>query len=414
MSDSVRRPPGPRFDRRAFIGALGGAGLAALLAGCGPKAGAPTPTPTRTPRPSGVPSATPTAPARPTSTATAPAEATLGAPATLTASPEPTATPTPQATPFPPGPATKLGLFITRNDPRIVDLLRTGNVACVKTLEYDPNFAAEIKQVAPRTVLVGRLDIEQINLATLNDPVSAARAFVDRLLPIATEPRRLAAFDGWEAYNEPVPGDAEQMRRLAQFEAERTRLLAAAGVRSVIGNFGTGQPDLALWPPFRPALEAAIAHGGYLGLHEYSAPTLQYLTPQDPLGWGGDPAQEGWLTLRYRKVYRGYLQPNGLELPLLLTEVGIDGLVANRPGPAGRGWQDFAGYWDSLGMGQDAPGNYMEQLAWYDAQLQQDSYVIGAAIYAAAASPGWESYELLGADRVEPFLKQYLSVHPVR
>ena len=88
--------------------------------------------------------------------------------------------------------------------------------------------------------------------------------------------------------------------------------------------------------------------------------------------------------------------------------------MGNRPGPAGKGWPDFGAYWAELGMGQDAAGNYMEQLAWYDACLQQDSYVLGAAIYAAAASQGWESYEILGDNSVEPFLKQYLSVHPVR
>jgi hypothetical protein len=335
------------------------------------------------------------------------ANATATASATTTATA--TATPTPTATPFPPGPPTKLGLFISRNDPRIFDLLRTGNVALIKTLEYDPNFAAEIKQTSPRTLLVGRIDLPQLDLAALNDPAGAAEAFATRLLPIATEPRRLAAFDAWEAYNEPLAVDPEQMARLAQFETVRTRLLAAAGVRSVIGNFGTGHPDLALWPHFRPALEAAIEHKSYLGLHEYAAPTMQFGTPQDPLGWGSDPTQEGWLTLRYRKVYRGYLQPNKLTLPLLLTEVGIDGLVTNRPGPAGKGWKDFMAYWDELGMGKDAPGNYVEQLAWYDSQLQQDDYVLGAAIYAAAASPGWESYEVLG--EVEPFLKQYLSVH---
>ena len=65
-------------------------------------------------------------------------------------------------------------------------------------------------------------------------------------------------------------------------------------------------------------------------------------------------------------------------------------------------------------MGKDTPGNYTEQLAWYDASLQQDDYVLGGAIFAAAASPGWESYEILGDGGVEPFLKQYLSVHPVR
>jgi hypothetical protein len=108
------------------------------------------------------------------------------------------------------------------------DLLRTGNVAVVKTLEYDSNFVAEIKRVSPKTLVVARLDLPQIELSTLTDPEAAAREFVDKLLPIATDPARLAAIDAWEAYNEPVPSDGEQMARLARFEAERTRLLASA------------------------------------------------------------------------------------------------------------------------------------------------------------------------------------------
>jgi len=289
-------------------------------------------------------------------------------------------------------------------------MLSTGNVAVIKTLEYDPNFVADIKKISPNTLLVARLHLPQLDLAKLTDPEGSAQEFAAQVLSIATEPRRLKSIDAWEGHNEPVPADAEQMQRLARFEARRTELLAAAGVRSVIGNFGTGQPDLPLWQHFRPALEAGRKHKAYLGLHEYSAPTMQFGTPQDPLGWGTDPAQEGWLTLRYRKVYRGYLEPNGLALPLLLTEAGIDGTVGNRPGPEGKGWRDFAEYWAELGMGGDAPGNYMEQLAWYDASLQQDKYVLGAAVFAAAASEGWDSYELLGD--VEPFLRQYLSVHP--
>jgi len=412
--DSTSHKQASRLSRRRGLAALGSASLMALLAACRPRGLDPTPTPTRTPRgptPSGTPS--PSATWRPSATATSARLTPTGTP-TLESTEPPTATPTPTATPFPPGPPTKLGLVISRNDPRVFDLLTTGNVATICTLEYDPNFAADIKAISPKTLLIGRITLPQLDLASLTDPDAAGRTFAEQLLPIATEPRRLAAFDGWQAYNEPVVTDGEQMARLARFEAERARLLAEAGVRSVIGNFGTGQPDLALWPHFRPALEAAIQHKGYLGLHEYSAPTMQYGTPQDPLGWDADPAQEGWLTLRYRKVYRGYLEPNGLVLPLILTEVGIDGLVANRPGPPGQGWQDFAGYWDELGMGVDAPGNYMEQLAWYDANLQQDDYVRGAAIFAAAASPGWESYEVLGDERVEPFLAQYLRVHPLR
>ncbi len=373
-----------------------------------------TPRPTWTPTPPATPTATHTASATPTQTAsgTPTGTSTPGQTFTPTPTSRPANTPTPTATAFPPGPPTKLGLFISRNDPRIFDLLSTGNVALIKTLEYDPNFVTDIKKLSPKTLLVGRIDLPQLDLGSLSDPLAAARAFADKLLPIATEPRRKAAIDAWEAYNEPVAESPEQMARLAQLEAERTRLLAGQGIRSVVGNFSTGTPDLALWPHFRPALEAAIQHRGYLGLHEYSAPTMQFGTPQDPLGWGVDPAQEGWLTLRYRKVYRGFLAPNKLVLPLVITETGIDGAVANRPGPKAEGWMDFRKYWEELGMGSDAPGNYVEQLAWYDACLRQDDYVLGAAIFAAYASPGFHTYEVL--DEVFPFLKQYLSVHPQR
>ncbi len=407
------------MNRRAFLKLLGGAKRGGSCRELRLPHAAATPTPAPrvaavTLQPTGTltPTATATATTTPTLATTATATGTATLTATPSPSPLPTNTPTPTASPFPPGPPTKLGLFVTRNDPRIFDLLRTGNIALVKTMEYDSNFALEIKHNGPDAILVGRIDLPQIDLGSLTDPKAVAQAFADQLLPIATEARRMATFDAWESYNEPTPSDPDQMARLAEFEAHRTRLLAAAGVRSVVGNFGTGMPPLEWWPQFRPAIEAAREHNGYLGLHEYSAPTMQFGTPQDPLGWGQDPAQEGWLTLRYRKVYRNYLEPNGLMLPLLLTEVGIDGLVTNRPGPPGYGWMDFGGYWNELGMGSDTPGNYIEQLAWYDAQLQQDDYVKGAAIFAAAASPGWQSYEILG-DTFE-ILKQYLSVHPPR
>lgn len=419
----MTRNVNPRLNRRAFLRALAAIGAVSASAACGGRAPGPTPTPTRTPRfgtPTGTPTAgasplaSPTDPLSPLATSTSAATATATATATDTPLPTDTATPaptpTPTATPFPPGPPTKLGLFITRNDGRIFDLLRTGNVTLIKTLEYDPNFVAEMKAISPKTLIVGRMDVPQVNLAGMTNPKAEAQAFADKLLPIATEPRRLANIDAWESYNEPIAGSPDEMARLGEFEAYRTEIFAASGVRSCVGNFSAGLPPLEWWPQFRPAIEAAIKHKGYLGLHEYSAPTMQFGTPQDPLGWAVNPAEEGWITLRYRKVYRGYLQPNQLNIPLLLTEVGIDGLLQNRPGPKGRGWPDFGGYWAELGMGSDTPGNYIEQLAWYDAHLMQDDYVLGAAIFAAAASPGWESYEILG--ETFPFLMQYLSVHP--
>jgi hypothetical protein len=292
-----------------------------------------------------------------------------------------------------------------------MDLLATGNVAVLKTLELDPAFLAEARARSPETLIVGRVTLGQLDL-NHPDLAGEARRAAEAVLALALDERRHGLVDAWEGFNEPVPGDESQMQRLADLESERVRLLAASGLRAVVGNFGTGQPPLAWWPAFRPALEAAQAHGGYLGLHEYSAPTIWYNTNRAPLDFGVDAADDGWLTLRYRKVYRQYLIPWGLRLPLVISECGVDGLVADRPGPAGMGWKDFAGHWSELGMGPDAAGNYVEQLAWYDSQLQLDDYVRGATIFAMTAFEEWRSYELKG--EAADILQQYLAVHPVR
>ena len=395
------------MSRRSFL--LGGMALTglALLEACRPRGTSPpTPTPTKTPRPG-----TPAAPAV-TATPTLPPSVTPAPTATRPVAP-PTATPTPPATPFPPGPPSKLGLFVTRNDPEIFRLLETGNVALIKTLEHDAGFVTDLKKLSANTLIVGRPTfLGQADLDNM-DPLAAGRQVVVQLLPLATGERRRAAYAGWEACNEPVPNSIEQMQRLAVFEAERTRLLGEQGIRSVVGNFGVGQPPLELWPHFFPALEAVKTHHGYLGLHEYSAPDIWFGTGKSQRQATADQADEGWLTLRYRKVYRTYLEPAGLAVTLLITECGVDGLVQNRPGPEGNGWRDFVDFWATdLGMGYDGAGNYIEQLAWYDAELRLDEYVAGAAIYALAASGGWESYELLG--EAAQILHQYLSVHPPR
>jgi hypothetical protein len=415
-SENRKAPQHNRLNRRAF---LGGAltGIAAVaVAACGDT---PTPSPLNTPAPisplptpgrsylplvanNGSFAATPTPTAEPTLTPT-PAK-------TATPTPEPP-TPTPQATPFPPGPPSKLGIFVGHNDPELFRLLKTQAVTVVKTLELDANFLRQIKQTSPNTKIIGRIDLPQINLATL-DPIPAAREFVDQVLVYADDPARRPYIDGWEAYNEPVAGNADEMARLAEFEAERTRLLGERGIRSVIGNFGTGQPPLELWPAFFPALQAAQQYDGWLGLHEYSAPTIYYLSTRENMGRypGVGPEDSGWLTLRYRKVYNDILRPAGLTLPLVLTELGVDGLVLERPGPPdARGWQDFQSYWAENGYGMWGPGAYIEQLAWYDEAMRQDDYVIGGTIYALAPTAGWESYDIRGPASM--VLEQYLGVH---
>ena len=429
LSQSQRRT----ISRRRFLAWISG-GIAALMLGACHRR-KPTPTPTRavTSRPTRIP-------ARPSPVPVGPHQAYLpnvmtedgSSPLPLEPDPDTTraATPTPEATapptenviqpvtgpeptPFPAGPASKLGVVVAYKHPQLFDLLSTGNVAVVKTLELNPTFMAEIKAASPSTLIVARLTpLEDVDWAKV-DPRQLARDFVNRLMPIAGHPGRRAHVDAWEAYNEPVVETPDAMARLAEFEAERTRLLAREGIRSCVGNFSTGHPKLELWPHFFPALEAVKAHNGYLGLHEYSAPYMWFGTGPFQLRAGDNEGDEGWLTLRYRKAYRYYLQPAGLDVPLLITETGIDGGIRERPGPPGLGWKDFADFWQKEGRVTTTPeGFYVEQLAWYDAHLMQDAYVKGAAIYALVVFGDWTSFEIVGP--CAKILQQYLAVHPPR
>lgn len=403
----------PKWSRRAFLG-----GAAALVAA---SCGRSDPTPRSSPLP---PVASPTAAGyanylplivsdgRADVVAMQPSLPTPTETLRPTDTPRPpTPTPTPLATPFPPGPPSKLGLFVGYNHPSIFELLETQAVTVIKTLELDANFVADIKRISPRTNIIGRIALNQVDLASF-DPISEARRFVEMVLPYADDPARRPYFDGWESYNEPVAGNIDEMARFGEFEAERTRLLGERGIRSVIGNFGTGQPSMEQWQAFLPAVQAAIQYDGWLGLHEYSAPTIYHLSTVEGRGRypGVTPQDSGWLTLRYRKVYQEILAPAGLTLPLVMTELGVDGLVQNRPGPPeARGWQEFQGFWAENGYGLWGPGAYVEQLVWYDNAMRQDSYVIGGAIFALAPTAGWESYDIMGP--CAGVLKQYLSVH---
>ena len=74
------------------------------------------------------------------------------------------------------------------------------------------------------------------------DPLVLAQQYTEQLLPLATDTKRMDAIDAWEAYNEPVADTADKMKRLADFEAERVRIMAENGLRAVVGNFATGHP----------------------------------------------------------------------------------------------------------------------------------------------------------------------------
>jgi hypothetical protein len=232
-----------------------------------------------------------------------------------------------------------------------------------------------VKANTPNTTLVGRLIREQepdFNNRAL-DPVVTARNHCEMVLPWAE--RMGEAYDFWQGVNEPAISSPEAMRRYAAFEVERVRVMARHGFCVVVGSFSVGSPHLPYWRHFLPALEAALQYKGALALHEYAWPTLDH--------------ESAWYLLRHRKVYYGEPDHNwgGLpkhlkNLPLLITECGLDGLL-EQPYPP-RGWQVLY-----------TPTQYLEQLAWYDAELRKDPYVAGAAIFACGMIDWtWKSYDI--------------------
>jgi hypothetical protein len=188
----------------------------------------------------------------------------------------------------------------------------------------------------------------------------------------------------------------------AQFEVERMRLTADLGLKCVIGNFATGSPNLNLWPAFFPALKAAQEHQALLGLHEYSCPWMWWMTGNHQLDPNADEGDEGWTTLRYRKVYRQHLIPNGFgNVPLVITECGIDPLVNPKPPSAGSGgtWLHLGGYWAAHDNEPDKADYYFRQLVWYDQELQKDKYVVGATLFTwGNFGQAWKDFDVAGTD----------------
>eukprot|EP00039_Didymoeca_costata_P019143 m.336404 g.336404 ORF g.336404 m.336404 type:complete len:654 (-) comp17844_c0_seq1:69-2030(-) len=264
--------------------------------------------------------------------------------------------------------------FVQQAQPRVI-----------KLLDVFGNVPLQIKKLSPQTLIVGRIYLPSQPMD--GDPVQRAQEWwaKNNATILATD-----SVDFWEGYNEPAC-DATSMTWLAAFEVERINILSANGRKASIGNFGTGNPDVttpSILSAFDPAIRAAIAHGGILGLHEYSSPTLDNPKCFD------NSTGEGWMTMRYRKYYREHLIPNNLTIHLVVSEFGIDN-AASCGSPDLGGWRKYCNYWDTPNI-DDCAAYYLEQMKWYDSLIMEDDYFLGATIYQLEIS-GWEDYSIAGS-----------------
>lgn len=320
---------------------------------------------------------------------------------TPTRTPTPTPSHTPTQTPIPS--ATTIGSFppylqgdpnrsklsihiIVNNDARIMDFIRRAQPAVIKGVD-DFGYLADVERISPNTIIIARRN--ENNQDYSGNPEEAARRFVQSQL---RQYQLNPAVDFWEGWNEPDPG-LDRMAWYARFEQERVRELARHGFRAAIGGFATGVPEMDEFALFIPAIETAMQYGGILTLHEYSAPVMTH-------GYGsalpGYPYHDdrGALTFRYRWFYEELLIPRGLAIPLVISEAGIDGILGNRPGPAGKGWDDFQSYAVAQGWGNTGVEAFINQLAWYDAGVRQDNYVLGFTVFTAGPIGEWQNYDI--------------------
>jgi len=168
-----------------------------------------------------------------------------------------------------------------------------------------------------------------------------------------------------EIGNEPDTSESALPAWVA-FTRRAVQLVHEAGLRAVVGNFARGTPQLRAadansraWWIIAPALDGA----DYLGLHEYGFPDMM--------------RDHAWHTLRHRFVAQELAGIGVAMPPTLITECGIDG--GDR-----QGWKAFT----------DGTEHYLDQLAWYDAQLSQDEYIKAAFLYTSGPTWDWESFDV--------------------
>lgn len=314
---------------------------------------------------------------------------------------------------------TKLGPHSFNAHPAVSEYVKAGSPCAILVDVF--GIAEQLLTLNPNLILVGRISDDFDLSAKINSgtsPQEAAHEFVQRQQATYRINPHIKI---WEGPHEPMLGKADDVDNVramawyAEFEAERLRVLAALGLRGVVGNFATGAPDLRLWTAFLPALDAVEQHTGFLGLHEYSSPWLWWSTGNyqpgncDGRANNAGEGDTGWHTLRYRKVYRQYLAPNGFgNTPLLITECGLgqagevcEGMTQGAWKThfdywrAHDGWADPIAYWHT--PERDPEHYYAEQWLWYDRELQKDDFVKGAAIFTLGADgPSRQAFDVAG------------------
>jgi hypothetical protein len=221
------------------------------------------------------------------------------------------------------------------------------------SMAHNLDYWRAVRQASPGTFILGRHYFE-------TQPVHGAFWYEE----IVGEAERMRGlYDAWMAINEPAvwnAADAEELRAEtallvranAQGWVQDRAYLSARGIPTwVCGNISAGTA-------------AIISRCTNTMRRKCGAPRVAVSAA------------------RKVKDLEGFRNLQGLNVPIIIAETGIDGGVAGVNKPQ-RGWREF---------GDEK--HYLESLQWYDAELQKDANVIGAAIFAWRWNIGQGSFDV--------------------
>ncbi|MEK7442526.1 MAG: hypothetical protein AABZ78_17130 [Chloroflexota bacterium] len=310
----------------------------------------------------------------------------------------------------------KIGPHILNGNESARQMIRAGS----RIVKFISEFGLLPEVTDPTVTVIGRWHTNMTAEAQRQNeqPEAAARRFLD------TQKEHYAKYPTvklWEGHNEPVWGSKEDMQWYSTFEVARLRMLADMGLRGVIGNFATGSPgDIELWKWFVPAVQTAKQFNGVLGLHEYSSPWMWWMTGKYQLNPAEDEGEEGWVTLRYRKIMNKFLKPEGCDDVLIaITEAGLDRIGYTPVNSSSGNWRTNAEWWPQWngstdpidywrGNERDPQRYFAEQLIWYDKELRKNPNMLGATIFTVGCfGEPWTNYDIAGT-KVAEYLADYI------
>jgi hypothetical protein len=193
----------------------------------------------------------------------------------------------------------------------------------------DLGWLAQVKQVSPDTITIGRLTGPNEGCQGVGEPgIDLSRMADNLMLPIlqkqAREPHLKNVVDFWEVANEPDPPGANGYAALSELMIHCMDIADYHGFKIALFSLNMGTPE---WDEMAAMAQSGVFSRAYLGGHILTL----HEGPQDPHQpidlWWGDPIPgapnvpgAGASHFRYRYLYEAIRQAGEPFIPLVISE----------------------------------------------------------------------------------------------